>query len=120
MRSCRSRSPVVAVAGTIALSRVEDTCVTLDAAVSSNFTVEFGVNPIPRIVTTVPNGPLAGLRLVIDSVGVKVAVLVALPAAEVTEILRATTAIAHPSLQRDSPSSAGGWYAKGANTIYGL
>ena len=54
-----------------------------------NFTLEPELNPAPVIVTLVPYGPLVGLRLVTDSVGVKLLALVAVPAAVVTEIVPA-------------------------------
>jgi hypothetical protein len=63
-----------------------------------NFTLELLVNPTPRIVTTVPAGPLAGVRLVIDSVGVKFAELVPVPAAVVTETLPATAPLGTDAL----------------------
>ena len=81
--------PVVAVDGTVAFIFVADTNVTALAAIPWNFTVEPLVNPIPLIVTTVPEGPLLGLTAVIDSVGVKLAELVAVATAVVTEILPA-------------------------------
>ena len=46
--------PVVAAEGTVACSRLEETNVTLVAAVPSNFTLELALNPIPLTVTTVP------------------------------------------------------------------
>ena len=51
-----------------------------------NFTDDVDVNPAPVIFTSVPVGPLEGVKLVIDSVGVKLAVLVAVATAVVTEI----------------------------------
>jgi hypothetical protein len=78
--------PVVAPAGTVALTSVELMKVTLAAVVPLNCTVDPGVNPIPWMSTTVPGGPLAGEKLVIDKVGVKLVELVAVPAAVVSEI----------------------------------
>jgi hypothetical protein len=78
--------PLVAPAGTVALSRVEDREVTV-AVVALNFTTELELNPTPLTVIDVPTAPLVGLKPVIDSVTVKLVVLVAMPAAVVTEIL---------------------------------
>jgi hypothetical protein len=82
--------PVVAVDGTTAVSRVEDTCDTLGAATPLNLTVEPELNPTPLIVTVVPYGPLVGEKLLTDNVGVNDDALVAVPAAVVTEIFEAT------------------------------
>jgi hypothetical protein len=82
--------PVVAVEGTVAFSWVDETWVTLVAAVPLNFTVELLLNPTPLIVTTVPVGPLLGLKPVIDRVTVKFEALVPVPAGLVTEILPVT------------------------------
>jgi hypothetical protein len=82
--------PVVAVEGTVAFSSVDEMWVTLEATVPLNFTVELLLNPTPVIVTTVPVGPLVGLKPVIDSVTVKFEALVAVPAGVVTEILAVT------------------------------
>ena len=79
--------PVVAVEVTLAFSWVDETWITLEAAVPLNFTIELLLNPIPVIVTTVPAGPVVGLKPVIDSVTVKFEALVPVPAAVVTEIL---------------------------------
>jgi hypothetical protein len=78
--------PEVAVDGTVAFSRVAETWVTALAATPLNFTPEVALNPTPLIVTTVPEGPLVGAKLVIDRVGVKFEALVPVPAAVVTEI----------------------------------
>src|SRR5205807_6617112 len=59
------------------------------AGVPLNCTVAVGVNPMPLMSTTVPTGPPVGEYPVIDSVGVNVCVLVAVPAAVVTEITEA-------------------------------
>lgn len=83
--------PVVAVEGTVAFSWVAETCV-VDAACPLNLTAELELKPAPWIVTTVPVGPLAGLKLVSENVGVKVAALVPVPAAVVTAILPAVAA----------------------------
>jgi hypothetical protein len=82
--------PSVAVGGTVAVSFVAETNVTALAATPLNFTLELLVNPTPVSVTTVPRGPLVGAMAVIDSVGVKLAALVAVPAAVGTEIFPAT------------------------------
>jgi hypothetical protein len=79
-------APLVAADGTVAFSCVAETKVTALAGVPLNFTVEVLVNPTPVIVTTVPDGPLAGEMPVIDSVGVKLVELVPVPAAVVTLI----------------------------------
>jgi hypothetical protein len=55
-----------------------------------NFTVELLLKPTPLIVTTVPVGPVAGLKPVIDSVTVKFEALVPVPAGVVTEIFAVT------------------------------
>src|SRR5260370_17183281 len=55
-----------------------------------NFTVELLLKPTAVIVTTVPVGPLAGLKPVTDSVTVKFETLVAVPAGVVTETLAVT------------------------------
>lgn len=82
--------PVVAPAGTVALSCVEDTKATVVACVPLNFTTEWLLKPTPLICTTVPTGPLPGLKPVIDSVGVKLEALVPVPAGVVTEIVPVT------------------------------
>jgi hypothetical protein len=69
---------------------VDETWVTLEAAAPLNFTVELLLKPTPLIVTTVPVGPLAGAKPVIDSVTVKFEALVPVPAGVVTEILPVT------------------------------
>jgi len=81
--------PVVAVAGTLAVSFVAETNVTVLAATPLNFTVEPAVNPSPATVTSVPGGPVRGPMPVIDSVVVKFDALVPVPAAVVTEIFPA-------------------------------
>lgn len=60
------------------------------AVVPLNFTAEPGLNPTLLIVTDVPTAALVGLRPVIESVGVKLVLLVAVPAAVVTESLPVT------------------------------
>src|SRR5690349_11263325 len=82
--------PVVAPAGTVALSCVAETCVIAVAAVALNFTVDVLLKPTPLIVTTVPAGPPPGLKLVIDRLGVKFVALVPVPATVVTAILPGT------------------------------
>jgi hypothetical protein len=81
--------PVVAAEGTVTLSSVEDTCVTADAEVLLNFTVELELNPMPVILTTVPPGPLAGLKPVIESVVTKLVALPPVPPAVMTQTLPA-------------------------------
>jgi hypothetical protein len=83
-------APLVAVAGTVACSSVEDTSLTFVAATPLNFTVELALNPAPSIVTTVPDGPLPGLKPVIESVGVNVWLLVDVPWESLTEIAAGT------------------------------
>ena len=82
--------PVVAAEGTVAFSWVAEIWTTVDATVPLNFTVELLLKPTPFIVTTVPVGPLAGPKPVIDSVTVKFVGLVPVPAGVVTEILPVT------------------------------
>ena len=77
--------PVLAVGGTVALSRVEETSVVV-AATPLNLTAELALNPTPLIVTTVPGGPLEGLNDVIEKVTVK-GVIVADPLGVVTVIV---------------------------------
>lgn len=78
--------PVLALAGTTATSLLGGVRLRIVAAIPLNFTDDVDVNPVPVIVTSVPVGPLEGVKLVIDSVGVKVAVLVAVLTGVVTEI----------------------------------
>ena len=52
--------PLVAVAGTTAISLPGSALVSTLAATPLNFTVEVDRNPSPVIVTSVPVGPLAG------------------------------------------------------------
>ena len=85
--------PVVAVEGTVAFSWVDEMWVTLDARVPLNFTLELLLNPVPVIITTVPAGPLVGLKPVIDSVTVKFEALVPVPAGVMTEILPVTAPV---------------------------
>jgi hypothetical protein len=63
--------PDVAVTGTVALSRVDETSVCALAATPLNLTTELALKPTPLIVTTVPWGPLNGLTDVIENVTVK-------------------------------------------------
>lgn len=72
--------------GTVAFSCVEDTWFTDEAVAPLNFTTDVPLKPTPLIVTTVPTGPLPGLKLTIERVGVKLVELVPVPAAVVTEI----------------------------------
>jgi hypothetical protein len=78
--------PVVAPAGTVAWSWVDEMCITLEAATPLNLTVAVEVNPTPLIVTTVPTGPLGGLKPVIDSVGMNCPELVPVPSLSLTEM----------------------------------
>jgi hypothetical protein len=54
------------------------------AALPLNVTAVAPVRVVPVIVTRVPTGPLAGVKLVIVGVTVKLLALVAVPAAVVT------------------------------------
>src|SRR6266550_1155729 len=56
--------PVVAVAGTVAVTCVLETGVKLEATLL-NFTVVVPVKPLPEMVTELPTAPEAGLKLVI-------------------------------------------------------
>jgi hypothetical protein len=78
--------PLVALAGTTATSSPGSVRLATVAVAPLNVTVELDVNPTPVIVTCVPAGPPAGVKPLIDNVGVKLAVLVAVPTAVVTEI----------------------------------
>jgi len=82
--------PVVAPLGTVALSCVEETNVTVAAGLPLNLAVEVLLNPRPLMVTTVPAGPPLGVKLVMLSVGVKLLVLVPVLAAVVTAIFPGT------------------------------
>jgi hypothetical protein len=82
--------PVVAVDETLALSWVEETRFALAALTPLNLTTELLLKPTPLSVTTVPVGPLGGLKLVIESVGVKFVALDPVPAGVVTEIFPGT------------------------------
>ena len=78
--------PVLAVGGTVARSRVDDTSVWVLAATPLNLTTELALKPTPLIVTTVPCGPLNGLTDVIEKVTVN-GVTVADPLGVVTVIV---------------------------------
>lgn len=82
--------PVVAPAGTVALTEIAESGVNDVAALPLNETAEALVRFVPDIVTTVPTGPLAGVNPEIvagcDVVTVKFDVLVAVPCEEVTLI----------------------------------
>jgi len=71
--------PLVADAGTTAVSLFADTNV-FDPATPLNFTTLPAVNPTPLMGTVVPAGPLAGEKLVMLSVTVRLAALVPVPA----------------------------------------
>jgi hypothetical protein len=79
-------TPLLAPLGTVAFSVVEDTYVTVLAAVPLKLTVELFVKPTPVIVTTFPTAPLVGVKLATDNVGLNRLLLVAVPAGVVTEI----------------------------------
>ena len=79
--------PVVAPAGTVAFSCEDDTNVALTGETPWNLTVLGFVNPTPLTVTTVPTGPLAGVKPVRLYVTVKGVWLLKLPAAVERTIL---------------------------------
>ncbi len=58
--------PGGASAGTVAVSSVADRYVTPVAAVPPKATLELWLKPAPSIVTTVPGGPVVGLKPLID------------------------------------------------------
>lgn len=70
--------PLVADAGTTAVSLFADTNVFDPTPL--NFTTLPAVNPTPLMGTVVPAGPLAGEKLVMLSVTVRLAALVPVPA----------------------------------------
>ena len=55
--------PVIAPAGTVAVILVSEFTVNAVAAIPPNFTAVACNSPVPVIVTTVPTGPLGGLKL---------------------------------------------------------
>lgn len=73
-------NPVVVPAATFACSWVGEFSFTDVAATPLTLTVELALNPTPLTLRSVPIGPEAGSRAVIDKVGVNLAVVVALPA----------------------------------------
>jgi hypothetical protein len=75
--------PVVAPAGTVAWIVVAEFTVKL-AALPLNPTAVAPVKFVPVMVTTVPAGPLAGVKLVIAGATVKLPALVAVPPGAVT------------------------------------
>ena len=82
--------PVVAPVGTVAVIRVLLFTVNVVAETPLNFTEVAPVKPVPVITTDVPTGPLVGLKDVTvgtaAAVTSKLAALVAVPSAFVTEI----------------------------------
>jgi len=83
-------APVPAPAGIVAFSFVDETRVTLVAATPLKLTLEPLSKPTPVIVTTFPAGAdLVGVKLVSDSVGVNLEVLVTLLIGVVTVIVAA-------------------------------
>jgi hypothetical protein len=76
--------PVVAPVGTIAWIAVADVTAKFVALTPLNFTAVAPVKFKPLIVTTVPTGPMAGVKLVILGATVKGAALVAVPPGVVT------------------------------------
>jgi hypothetical protein len=81
-------SPVVALGGTVAVSCVSELTVKLVAGKPLNWTAVAPVNPLPVTVTTVPNGPEAGVKLLITgtTITVKAPVELAVSAGLVTVI----------------------------------
>src|SRR5439155_5410873 len=82
-------APVVAPAGTVAVTCVAEFTVNVVALVPLNFTDVAPVRFVPVITTLVPTGPLVGEKLVIVGAGavtVKLLALVAVPPGVVTEI----------------------------------
>jgi hypothetical protein len=84
--------PVIAPARTLALIRVADETVKLVAAAPPKLTALASVKFVPVIVTTVPTGPLVGVKPVTVGAGttVKVPLLSPYPAGVVTLILPVT------------------------------
>ena len=70
--------PVVAPEGTVAVTWLSEFTVKV-AEVALNFTLVAPVKLVPVRVTTVPTGPLVGLKLVMTGVTLKVPKLVAVP-----------------------------------------
>ena len=83
--------PVVAPTGTVAVMEVAETTLNVVAAMVLNFTAVAPVRFVPVIVTTVPTGPVAGVKVVMAGAGitviVKTAVLIAVPSGVVMLIL---------------------------------
>ena len=82
-------SPLVAPTGTVAFTDVAETAVTAVPAAPLNVTAVVPVRFVPVIVTTVPAGPVVGVKAVTvggDGSTVNVAVLVPVTPAVVTEI----------------------------------
>lgn len=57
------------------------------AAVAPNFTAVAPVKPVPVMMTTVPAGPITGLKLVTPGITAKLVVLTPVPTALITLIL---------------------------------
>ena len=81
--------PVVAPAGTVAFTDVAETGVIVVAALPLNVMLVAPVRNVPAMATTVPAGPLVGVKLVTVGgvVTVYVAVLIAVPAGATIVIL---------------------------------
>jgi hypothetical protein len=77
--------PVVALLGTVAVIWVSEATV-YAAEAPLKLTDVAPVKPVPVIVTTVPESPLAGVNEPIDGAIVKLVVLVAVPPGVVTAI----------------------------------
>jgi DNA-binding transcriptional regulator YdaS (Cro superfamily) len=76
--------PVVTPAGAVACITVSEVTVKVAALTPLNVTAVAPVKLVPLIVTTVPAGPLAGVKLAIVDATAKVLALVAVPPAVVT------------------------------------
>ena len=64
--------PVVAIAGTVAVSVVDSNTLKLIALAPLNITAVAPVKSVPVMVTLVPTGPLVGAKLVMVGAGVPV------------------------------------------------
>jgi hypothetical protein len=79
--------PELVPEATVARICVPDTTVTELANVPWNLTTLSGEKPVPLMVTTLPTGPLAGLKLVIVGLTLNCFLLIAVPPLVVTEML---------------------------------
>jgi hypothetical protein len=79
-------TPVVAAAGTVAVTWVLDATVNV-AVVPWNFTAVAPVRPVPVMVTVVPTGPLAGVNPVMVGLTTNEVVVVPVPLGVVTLIV---------------------------------